>query len=500
MSEMNINEDNISKRWFCTLAVLIILVGIALRLPHFATRSLWFDEAVAANNTRGSLAETLRNTRTDNSCPILYPLILFAVQKVRSDPITVRLPALVSSVLLIILVVWMGRKIIPARAALVAALLMALALSQIRYAQEVREYAFASLTAGFMTYAYLDFLSCPSDRRKRLRLWGALALAPLIQYGLVLYGIAILLALGWFALSYRTIRWREIVVGFGVFVTTGLVSLFLTLRYQYQSSANPWYLEEYIFRFGQANPVKFLFKNTLSTLNFLGPGEIALGLVILGLSLVVVMAPRTGTIKISRLLLCAGGVTIMAALGHVYPFGGIRQCLYLAPLIIIAVAVGLEDMSSRLDGGKGYRYIAVITAILVVSGAKELISRGAYAEVEDSQTILTQLAEVATPMDEVYIYYSARPAVEFYMREEQHKHFIFGRSHRDHPDEYVREIQSAVNPNTTRLWLVFSHINFNEDLRIIKDMQATNFGWIVVERLRATNAALFEATRVSVPN
>ena len=484
-----------SKRWFCILAVLITLLGAGLRLPHLATRSLWFDETMAANNSRGSLIETVRNTRTDNSSPILYPLVLHAAQKLGHSAMIVRAPSFAASVLLIIVVLVLGDKLLGSRAALLAALLLAVAPSQIHYAQEVREYALSSLVAALMTLAYLAFLARPGGRPEKLRLWAVLAIAPLVQYGLVLYAFAILLAMVWTALADRTVSWRDIAVACAGLGATGLFSFLFTLRYQWGQDV--WYLVDYLFTAGSINAGKFLLTNTLSLLTFLTPGRSAFALVVLGLALVLVLASRPCTRSIRKLSLCAGGIAIMAAVLHVYPLGSVRQCLYLAPLVCIAVAAGFEEISFPLGLGRSLRLLAVVASIFAISGFAGVINRSPYEEFEDSQAVLNQSARLATPADPVYIYYGARPAVEFYWDKEKRKNLIFGGMHRDRPENYSLELLSAIRPGTTRFWLVFSHITFSEDLRIVEDLRSA--GWTVTDRLRTTGAALFEATRPPDP-
>ena len=145
-------------RGYFILSLLIFALGAGLRLPHLATRSLWFDEAVAAN---------VADTRTENSSPILYPLLLHAVEKVGHTAAMVRAPSYACSVMLILLVLVLGRRLLGDRAALLAALLLAITPSQIHFAQEVREYACSALVAALMTFACLNYLSHPSGRPQR---------------------------------------------------------------------------------------------------------------------------------------------------------------------------------------------------------------------------------------------------------------------------------------------------------------------------------------------
>ena len=61
--------------------------------------SVWYDEAVAANNSSGTLSEVIPNTRHRNSSPILYPLALWAVQKVDVSAFSIRILPATASVL-----------------------------------------------------------------------------------------------------------------------------------------------------------------------------------------------------------------------------------------------------------------------------------------------------------------------------------------------------------------------------------------------------------------
>jgi predicted membrane-bound mannosyltransferase len=86
-------------RAFLLVSVFILLFAVALRIYRIGQRSLWYDEAVAANISRGTLVETLTLTRARHSAPITHPLLLYVVEKVDTGPLAVRGPSLVASVL-----------------------------------------------------------------------------------------------------------------------------------------------------------------------------------------------------------------------------------------------------------------------------------------------------------------------------------------------------------------------------------------------------------------
>ena len=79
--------------------ICLLAVAAALRFYDLPGNSVRYDEAVAAANASGTLAEVVSNTRARNSSPILYPLALWAVQKVDVSAYSIRLLPATASVL-----------------------------------------------------------------------------------------------------------------------------------------------------------------------------------------------------------------------------------------------------------------------------------------------------------------------------------------------------------------------------------------------------------------
>ena len=171
-------------------ACVCLLVAVAgLRFHDLSVNSLWYDEAVVANSASGTLSETVSKTRRWNSSPILYPLALWAVQKVDVSNFSVRVLPAAASVLTVAMMLFLLPRLGVARgAAFLAALLTALSVAAIEHAQDAREYSIDALLAVLMMAGLLRYLR---DGGKAL-LCVSLFLAPLLQYGLVLFGAAAL--------------------------------------------------------------------------------------------------------------------------------------------------------------------------------------------------------------------------------------------------------------------------------------------------------------------
>jgi hypothetical protein len=64
--------SKIGRHLFLVAALLLLAIGTALRIYHLGDRSLWFDEAVTANTSRGTLSQILEETRSRLTSPIIY--------------------------------------------------------------------------------------------------------------------------------------------------------------------------------------------------------------------------------------------------------------------------------------------------------------------------------------------------------------------------------------------------------------------------------------------
>ena len=146
--------------------ICLLLVAAVLRFHRLPAHSLEHDEAVVTNHTSGTLSEVISNTRHDNSSPILYPLILWGVQKIARTPFSVRVMPATASVLTIAALLWLlPRHGISRSGAVLAAVLATFSVEAIQNAQDAREYSLDSLLAVLMIAGLLQYRQ---DGRKAL--------------------------------------------------------------------------------------------------------------------------------------------------------------------------------------------------------------------------------------------------------------------------------------------------------------------------------------------
>jgi asparagine N-glycosylation enzyme membrane subunit Stt3 len=238
--------------------------------------------------------------------------------------------------------------------------------------------------------------------------------------------------------------------------------------------------------------LRFLAVDTFALFNFLLPGLVVLGLVIMGVILYVhsmVLVRKWEPAFVLTFMSLA--ITILTSCLQLYPYGGIRQCLYLAPVLSLTSAIGLSYVIESFKMSDRKAAAVVIVLVILLSGFEQIRREKPYKDMENSKAVLVQLSQSMEPDDQVYVYYGARPAIEFYRRG-QDERFIYGGWHRRHSDEYVPELLGMVRPDTHRLWLVFSHVVPGEEKLIIQDLQT---GWEVEGIVSPRGASLYLARR-----
>jgi len=490
--------------WFFLIsALLILVVATALRVHHLGERSLWFDEALTANTSRTTLTHMLEATRIRGSAPVVHPFILYLVERVSKSAVVVRAPSVLASLLAIMVILGTVRAKVDPYAALFAAAILAISASQIRYAQEVREYSLSVLLATLLIYCLLRWEAVGTRSRHPVLLYLLLFMAPLVQYGLVFLASAILGTITLriiFAEDVR-FRWAHLMVGSLLLGVGGLLSYAITLRYQFHPSTAVWYLLDNYYDPSSASLLHFVGTNSKAFLTFAIPGHlIARSFGVAAIIFCVWQLARRRITSITLLVLLSLTITISAAALRLYPFGGIRQCLFLTPGLILFAGVVFAEVLKWTKGSIQPAVASVFMILIVVSGYRGMLgNRWPYAEYEDTRTILEKLAVSAGPNDQVWVNHDAVEAVDFYLQGKDSR-FIYGRYHKN-PQEYIPELLDSIDLKKERTWLVFSHLQQPSDLAeeqlIVGTLRSED--WDVRSVVAPTNTQLFIARKQMPP-
>jgi len=150
-------------RAFALALAAVCLIGLLLRLPTLASRSLWLDETYSAWFSALSLHQLWTDVPRYETHPPMYYSLLAGWRRLFGDSeAALRAPSVLAGVLTIAAVASAGRVLrsLPGRdaTALVAALFLAVNTGSIQYAQQARPYALETLFATLAILAAWSLL------------------------------------------------------------------------------------------------------------------------------------------------------------------------------------------------------------------------------------------------------------------------------------------------------------------------------------------------------
>ncbi len=458
----------------------LLIAAAGLRFYDLSGKSLRRDEAVVANHSSGARSEVVHNTRYGNSSPILYPYALWAVQKVRSTLFSVRstptpfsvrvLPATASVLTVAVMLFLLPRLGVSRWAAFLAALLATLSVQAIRHAQDAREYSIDALLAALMIAGLLWYLR---DGRKAL-LCVALFLAPLLQYGLVLFGVAVLSAAvvlspatlaapEWNAYLSRIPHWLKsriaLLLPAACFLAGCIISYLMTVSYHWREGGfGPDYLPAHYYQggFDALAIFEFSVDGIWGLLTYHLPDFVAIAaLAAFALLLVASFVRRLqGNLQVNAIavlfVLCIA-VSVTAALLGIYPFGHIRQSIYLGPVIFLAAGVFIYWMIDSLSALARRAWLAPALAVavagaIVLTGVGDIRRYSSYKTYQNINSILAVLKEPGWEADMVYFYGGAVPIMQFYQgKEGRPANYYYGTSPcKDSFEPCLREMANSL--------------------------------------------------------
>lgn len=467
-----------SFRGYLLGAALILVLATALRFHGLGDYSLWYDEAVYANNSTGDFAAFLSQTRTANTSPIVLPYLYYLLGDGVRDAYRIRILPAVFGVAAVAALLALPAAGIPATVALSAALWLAIAPMQIHFSQEVREYSLASFVSALLLLAVAAYAT-----RRNYRTMAACAamlfLTPLCSYGPVLLGAALLAAL----LVVRVAR-RGVLGAGEVFVPAAAlaagiaVSYVLTARSQMGQLgvSRAGYLAAFYPPPDAAAACVWLVKSLGLYLNF------ATGSRILAVGSGIVIAAAIARIALPLVsrrsnaddgeivcLLAAAFlvmISVAAALLRVYPFGGIRQHLFAAPAILTATCIATLWLARYFQARNSFAATALACLVvgLVAPGV-----RSAYGRAENVCPVIDAHLRGVDDAS-VYVYFPSLPAVEFHY---PHRRFVRGAPGSELAEATVRDVVERMQGDD--LWIVASHAADEAIQDVVAGLIAT--GW-----------------------
>lgn len=430
--------------WYYPAALLLLVIAAALRFYDLPGNTVYHDEAVASFYARGTFAEFLDNTRAKNASAIVYLLLLFLVQKVEISAFSIRIVPAIASVLTVgAMLFLLPRRGVSRPAVLLAALLITLSAAAIEYAQYAREYSLDTLMAVLLIAGFLGY-----RRDGRIALLGAaLLLTPLVQWGLVLLGMAVLAAalltgkagdgvdpanyresaganLHWARLWGRLKSRKDLILPAALFLTGCLISYWTALRYIWAGDGYTGDYAQHLYAGGYdlVAALSFVVSHLWLMLNYLMPMPVALLVLAAFAGLLVSSLKRHCFDAVTILLLLSGAAAIAAALLGLYPLGNSRHALYLAPMVFLAAGVafcwaaGQLATRARRPGLRPTLLIG-LAALTVLAGVAAIREDNPWRDWSNLKTVIAVLEEQAQAGDLICVSKWQSPTVEFYQGE-----------------------------------------------------------------------------------
>ena len=382
--------------------VALLSIAAMLRFGGLSDEGLWYDEYVAAESAGYTISDLIDRTRDSNSTPLLYPFILYFVQKLDVSAFSLRIvPATASFLTVAALLFVLPRVGVDRVTAFVAASLATVSVNAINHAQNAREYSIDTLVAVLMIAGLLTWLR---DGRKRL-FCASLVVAPLLQYNLVLFGIAVFataIVMRWISLSKAEGKpgngWAENVARLckelflpGLcFLLSCSVSALTTVLYQWEGFVGVGELSETSYLFPHhyrgeyrdlASLGGFIYSRTYAFLYYSlpnGVAEIAAILICSTFGFAVVRWRRISALP--TLFTLSLTTAISFAVARYYPFGGIRMALYLLPIFYLTVGYSFRTILEVVPTPARTSAVALVGGVVLSLGLQDVLEWGSSVE------------------------------------------------------------------------------------------------------------------------
>jgi uncharacterized membrane protein len=430
---------------------LVTMLGALLRLYHLEFKSLWLDEARLFWIATGDLKQVLQQNAAYNSAPPLFALLLRAVLGVDDSEPALRSIACIAGVAAVPAMYLLAREFASSRIACVAALLVAVAPGQVRYSQQVREYALAFLLAVGMLLAFCRFTRQPTMGSTFL-LVSVVSVSFFTQYGLALLFLAINLVA--FTMLFRMEQPRRAYTLWLVlllFASLAVMGVYhLALKEQFSGGRAAYYLHGAYWDGSFRSLARMAILNTEHIFLFAFPTPLMVFACALGL----LEATRDPSRKLAVWLLVAPMiVTFGLAMARMYPYVGTRHTMFLLPMIYVFAALGVGFLSRQ-------RYTRIASAVLVILlvgyGLAQTARYQRDRRPENIRPVVAQLLAESSKKDRIYVHSGATDAFKYYVRGVS-RPWIEGENKNEDPRRYAEQLDALLEDRST-LWLVFSHI------------------------------------------
>jgi len=143
------------------LLLLIFLLGLFLRVCYLGAESMWFDEVYSIGMSHLSPINIVKEIfrQHENNPPLYYVLLHYWVSFFGDSEFASRMLSVIPGSLSVLFIYKFGKELFNKNAGLIAALIMAVSVFQIKYSQEARTYSLIVFLALLSNYFFFRLLS-----------------------------------------------------------------------------------------------------------------------------------------------------------------------------------------------------------------------------------------------------------------------------------------------------------------------------------------------------
>ena len=436
---------------------LITLFGAFLRLYHLGYKPLWLDEAVIYLISNQNLKYVILKNSLRNSAPPLYVLLIHFILKIGDSEELLRSVSLIGGVASIPAMFFLSRQFIHKIPAYILCFIVAVAPTQVKYSQELREYSLTFLFSILILLFFYKTIKDPSWKNTAIMSL-TMILGVFLQYGLsvLIISLNIVFLIELIRNSknrrIRLLRW----ISSQVFVLLSAISVIqISLSGQAHFFENTrdtsYYLFSTYWNGDIGTLLTFTKNNTLDLFSFAFPGWIFFLTTIFGFGYLIHM--KSDYHEAPLMIIIPLSLTYSLALLGFYPFHGGRQDIFLTPIIYLLFGVAL-NFFWNFDVIKRWIFLIIIL-IPTMWNSRLTWDYLNYSGDENIIPIIESLSKNVEEDDIIYVYYSAKPAFTYYYQKNVGNIF-YGKYNRTQIQEYFNEIDSALLSGET-VWLVFTH-------------------------------------------
>jgi hypothetical protein len=453
---------------FRLLLITTIGLGLFLRAWQFSINtSLWLDElAVARNIIHLPLRQLLfAPLEYDQVTPLGFLAVSRLLWSIIPDRDWVfRVMPLVSSVLTLPLVYLIGRKTIGDLPAVLATALISLSPAMIGFSALAKQYASDIFICSILMYGALRIMSDKTLEKTALFLMG-LCGGVLLFFSfpsvLVAFGLTAFISIQW--LIERQPEFAGCLAALGIpLAACALLASMLFLK-ALSPETSAFMSVSWVTGFPPQSLADWpswlwhrfssLYKTGLLSsgdAEFLHPYAVVLfSLCLIGSVTLIVRRNAVALILLAPVAMALGAAAV-----RLYPFEN-RVAYFLIPILTILSAYGAHVVAMLARCIVRLAVPAVYAATLAGTFLALYSSPPPYI-IEDMRPLMENIAAEWRPSDDLYSYYAANQAVDYYGERFGITRWDAGTCNRGNPRAYLEELDAY--RGSSRVWIVFTHV------------------------------------------